>query len=72
MQIDGIKGYRLTDIESEMYIIYELDRAFQKAVDALNKNEIGCASFTLSEEDIKQMVENVENGSYIKYDSLCN
>jgi hypothetical protein len=64
MQINGIKGHRITDIESEMYIMYELDRAFQDAL-----NEIGCTSFTLSEEDIKQMFE---NGRYIKYDSLCN
>jgi hypothetical protein len=65
MQIDGIKGYRMTDIESEMYIMYETDRAFQKAVNALNK--IDCASFTLSEEDIKQMVE---DGKCIIYDSF--
>jgi hypothetical protein len=54
MQIDGIKGHRLTDIESEMYIMYESDRAFQKVVDALN--EIGCTSFKLIKEEIERLL----------------
>lgn len=68
MQINGIKGYRITDIESEMYIMCESDRAF---VDALN--EIGCTSFTLSEKEIKQMFKDgLIDGRCIKIDSLCN
>ena len=67
MQIDGIQGRRLTDIESRIFQMYEEDRAFQKAVDALN--EIGCTSFQLSKEDIKQMFE---DGRHMRYDSLCN
>lgn len=67
MQIDGIKGYRMTDKESEMYIMCEEDRAFQRVVDALN--EIGCESFILSKEEIEQMFK---DGRCIKIDSLCN
>jgi transaldolase len=67
MQIDEIKGHRMTDKEFQIFQMNEEDKAFQRVVDALN--EIGCTSFTLSEEVIKQMVE---NGRYIKYDSLCN
>jgi hypothetical protein len=71
MQIDGIKGHRLTDIESEMYIMYESDRAFQKVVDALN--EIGCTSFTVSEKEIEQMLKDgLIDGRCIKIDSLRN
>lgn len=67
MQIDGIKGYRMTDKESEMYIMCESDRALQKAVDALN--EIGCTSFMLTKAEIEQMFK---DGRVIRYDSLCN
>lgn len=67
MQIDGIQGRRLTDIESQIFQMYEEDRAFQKVVDALN--EIGCTSFTLSKEETEQMFE---DGRYMRYDSLCN
>lgn len=67
MQIDKIQGHRMTDIESEMYIMCELDRAFQKAVDALN--EIGCTNFILSKEEIEQMFK---DGRVITYDSICN
>ena len=66
MQIDGIKGHRMTDIESQMFQMYEEDKAFQKIVDALN--EIGCTSFTLSKEEIEQMLKD----GIIEYDSLCN
>lgn len=62
-----IRGHRLTDKESEFYMMCESDRAFQKAVDALN--EIGYTSFILSKEDIKQMFE---EGRSIKIDSICN
>lgn len=45
----------MTDVESRFFIMYETDRAFQKAVDALNK--IDCTSFTFTREEIKQMFE---------------
>lgn len=67
MQIDEVRGYRMTDLESQIFQMYEEDRAFQKVVDALN--EIGCTSFILSEEEIEQMIK---DGRYIKIDSLCN
>ena len=71
MQIDGIKGHRMTDIESQMFQMYEEDKAFQKIVDALN--EIGCTSFTFSKEEIEQMLKDgLIDGKYIKIDSLCN
>ena len=71
MQIDGIKGHRMTDIESQMFQMYEEDKAFQKIVDALN--EIGCTSFTFSKEEIEQMLKDgLIDGRYIKIDSLCN
>ena len=62
-----IRGHRMTDIESEMYIMCESDRALQKAIDALNK--IGCTSFMLTKSEIEQMIK---DGRYIKIDSLCN
>ena len=61
-----IRGHRMTDIESEMYIMCESDRALQKAIDALN--EIGCTSFMLSKAEIEQIFK--DGG--VKYDSLCN
>lgn len=67
MQIDKIQGHRMTDIESQIFQMYESDRAFQKAVDALN--EIGCTSFMLTKAEIEQMFK---DGRAIKYDSLCN
>ncbi len=67
MQIDEVQGHRMTDIESQIFQMYEEDRAFQKVVDALNK--IGCMSFTLSEEEIEQMLK---DGSIIKYDNNKN
>lgn len=69
---DGyIRGHRMTDMESRMFLIYESDRALQKVIDALN--EIGCTSFTFSEEEIEQMLKDgLIDGRYIKIDSLCN
>ena len=67
MQIDEIQGHRMTDIESQIFQMHEEDKAFQKAIDALN--EIGCTSFMLTKEEIKQMCE---DGRCIKIDSLCN
>lgn len=67
MQIDEVQGHRMTDLESQIFQMYEEDKAFQKTIDALN--EIGCTSFILSEEKIKQILK--DDGS-IKYDSLCN
>ena len=67
MQIDEVRGYRMTDLESQIFQMYEEDRAFQKVVDALN--EIGCTSFILSEEEIEQMIK---DGRYIKIDSICD
>jgi hypothetical protein len=59
-------GHKMTDVESRFFIMYGTeDRAFQKAVDALN--EIGCASFTFTREEIKQMFE---DGKCIIYDSF--
>lgn len=67
MGIDEIQGYRMTDKESRIFQMYEEDKAFQKAVDALN--EIGCTSFMLTKAEIEQMFK---DGRAIKYDSLCN
>jgi hypothetical protein len=53
MQIDGIKGHRLTDIESRIFQMCEEDRALQKVIDGLN--EIGCTSFMLTKEEIEQI-----------------
>lgn len=58
-------GHKMTDVESRFFIMYETDRAFQKAVDALNK--IDCTSFTFTREEIKQMFE---DGKCIIYDSF--
>ena len=66
MQIDEVQGHRMTDIESQIFQMYEEDRAFQKVVDALN--EIGCTSFMLSKAEIEQIFK--DGG--VKYDSLCN
>lgn len=57
-----IRSRKMSDIESEMYIMCESDKAFQKAINALNG--IGCASFTLSKEEIRQMFEDVKDGRY--------
>lgn len=65
MQIDKIQGHRMTDIESQIFQMCESDRAFQKAVDALN--EIGCTSFMLTKAEIEQMFK---DGRAIKYDSF--
>ena len=65
---DGyIIGHRMTDMESKMFLMCESDRALQQAIDDLNK--IVCTSFTLSEEEIEQMIK---DGRYIKIDSICD
>lgn len=58
MDIDEIQGYRMTDIESQIFQMYEEDKVSQKVIDALN--EIGCTSFVLSKEEIMKIV----NGEY--------
>lgn len=62
---DTIRGHRMTDKESQMFIMCESDKAFQKAIDALNK--IDCTSFALTKEEIKQMFEDEK---CIKIDSF--
>lgn len=56
MQIDKIQGHIMNDMESQMFLMCgESDRAFQKVVDVLN--EIGCTSFILSKEEIKEVIK---------------
>ena len=64
---DIIKGYRMTDIESRFFIMYESERVFLEVADALNK--IDCTRFQFTKDEIKQMFE---DGRCIRYDSLCN
>lgn len=60
-----IRGYRMTDIESRFFIMYESEKAFLKVADALNK--IDCTRFTFTREEIKRMFEDEK---CIKFDSF--
>ena len=56
MNDEYIRGHRMTDMESRMFLICESDRAFQRTIDALN--EIGCF---LSEEEIENAIKRIKN-----------
>lgn len=63
MYKDAIIGHRMTDAESKLFVMCEIDSVFQRAVDYLNED----MNFTLTEKEIRQIFE---DGKCIKYDSV--
>lgn len=49
------RGHRMSDIISQISLMYEEDEAFRKSIDAFN--EIGCTSFMLTKEEIERMTK---------------
>lgn len=55
MRIGIIQGHKMTNIASQISLMYEEDEAFRRLVDAFN--EIGCPSFMLTKEEIERMAK---------------
>ena len=55
MRIGVIQGYRMSDIVSQISLMYEEDEAFRRLIDAFN--EIDCPSFMLTKEEIERMAK---------------
>ena len=55
MRIGVIQGHKMSDIVSQMSLMYEEDEDFRRFIDAFN--EIGCPSFMLTKEEIERMAK---------------
>lgn len=49
------QGHKMSDIVSQISLMYEEDEDFRKLVDTFN--EIGCTSFMLTKEEIEHMTK---------------
>ena len=49
------QGHKMSDIVSQMSLMYEEDEDFRRLIDDIN--EIGCPSFMLTKEEIERMAK---------------
>lgn len=49
------QGHKMSDIVSQMSLMYEEDEDFRRLIDDIN--EIGCPSFMLTKEEIERMTK---------------